>query len=115
MIPVASLSLELHPPLFPPESLNLYLAGGVPSRGRLRYLSKLVAILVELFLGEVLLVLTILDVNGEALGGQEPEPLQGLRVQTYLGEGVLPVGETQVHDHQTEIVCESVRYEKPRA
>ena len=113
MIPIASLGLELHPPLLPPESLNLYLAGGVPSRGRLWYLSKLVAILVELFLGKVLLVLTILDVNGETFRGQEPEPLQGLRVQAYLGEGVLPVGETQVHDHQAEIVCESVRYEKP--
>lgn len=113
MIPVASLSLELHPSLLPPEPLNLYLAGCVPSRCRLRYLAQLIAILIELFLSEVLLVLTILDINSEAFWGQEPEPLQGLGVQTYLGEGVLPVRETQVHDHQTEIVCESVRYEKP--
>lgn len=79
----------------------------------MRYLAQLVSILVELLLREVLLVLAVLDVDGQTLRGQEPEPLQGLRVQTHLGEGVLPVGETQVHDHQTEVVCEGVRYEKP--
>ena len=31
VIPVAALSLELHPPLLPPEPLDLYLSGRVPS------------------------------------------------------------------------------------
>ena len=104
---------ELHPSLLPPESLDLDLAGRVASRCGLWHLADL--ILVELFLGEVLLVLPVLDVDGEALGGQEPEPLQRLRVEADLREGVLPVRQAQVHDHQPEVVREGVRDEEPRA
>lgn len=61
------------------------------------------------------MVFAVLNVDCEPLWGQEAEPLQGLRVQPNLGEGILPVGQTQVHDHQTEVVGESVRDEEPRA
>ena len=113
VIAVAAFSLELHPSLLPPESFDLDLAGGVASGRGLRHLANL--ILVKFFLGEILLVLPVFNINGESLGGQEPEPLQRLRVKPDLGEGVLPVGEAQVHDHQPEVVREGVRDEEPRA
>ena len=113
MIAVAAFGLELHPSLLPPESFDLDLSGRVAGGCGLRHLADL--ILVELFLGEVLLVLPVLDVDGQSLRRQEPEPLQRLRVQAHLGEGVLPVRQPQVHDHQPEVVREGVRYEEPRA
>ena len=68
MIPIAPLSFKLHPSLLSPEAFNLDLARGVSSRCRLRHLAKLVAILIELFLRQVLLVLAILNIDGQALG-----------------------------------------------
>lgn len=44
-----------------------------------------------LFLDEVLLRASILDVDLETLRTQETEPLQGLGVETNLRESVLPV------------------------
>lgn len=64
---------------------------------------------------EVLQVLPIFDVNSESLGYQESEPLKSLRVETNLGKRVLPVGNAEVHNHQSEIVGEGVGDEEPLA
>ena len=113
LVAVSSLGLQLHSPLLPPESLDLDLAGISGTVGCLRDLSRIC--LVKLLLREVLLIFTVLYIDGQTLWGQESEPLKGLRVQTHLGKGILPVGQPQVHDHQTEIVCESIRYKEPGA
>jgi hypothetical protein len=59
------------------------------------------------------LVFAVLDVDRESLGRQESEPLKGLRVQAYLGESVLPMRQPQMHNHQSEVIREGVRYEEP--
>ena len=38
-----------------------------------------------------------------------------LRVQADLGEGVVPVRQAKVHDHQAEVVSEGIGYEEPLA
>lgn len=62
-----------------------------------------------------LLVAAVLNVDGETLGRQETEPLQSLLIKAGVREGVLPMGNAQVHDHETEIVREGVRKEEPSA
>ena len=64
---------------------------------------------------EVLQVLPIFDVDRQSLGYQESEPLKSLRVETNLGERILPVGDAKVHNHQSEIVGERVGDEEPLA
>lgn len=59
-------------------------------------------------LSELLLRTSVLYVDCETLRDQEAEPVKRLRVETCLGECVLPVRDTQVHDHEPEVVREGV-------
>lgn len=61
------------------------------------------------------LVSSVLDVDSETLGRQETEPLEGLLVEARIGEHILPQRDSQVHDHQAEVVSESVGDEVPTA
>jgi hypothetical protein len=58
---------------------------------------------------EVLLILSIFDVNSKSLRDEEPEPLQSLGIRACFRESVLPVGDSQVHNHQAEVISEAVR------
>ena len=71
--------------------------------------------LAALSASKILLAPPILNIDRQALGGQKAEPLERLWVQADLGERVVPVGQTKVHDHQAEVVSESIRDEKPLA
>ena len=71
--------------------------------------------LAALSASEILLTPPILYIDCQALGGQKAEPLERLWVQADLGERVVPVGQTQVHDHQAEVVGERVGNEEPLA
>lgn len=62
-----------------------------------------------------LLVPSVLDIDSEPLGWQKAEPLQGLLVETRVGERILPQGYAQMHDHKPEVVREAVSYEVPTA
>ena len=41
--------------------------------------------------------------------------MEGLWVEADLRKRIVPVRQTQVHDHQAEVVSESIRDEKPLA
>ena len=41
--------------------------------------------------------------------------MEGLWVEADLRKRIVPVWQTQVHDHQAEVVSESIRDEKPLA
>ena len=64
---------------------------------------------------KLLLRATVFDIDGESLRRQEAEPLKGLRVKTDLSEGVVPIRNAEVHDHEAEVVCECVGDEEPLA
>ena len=53
---------------------------------------------------QVLLVPSVFDVDGKSFWDQESEPLKGLGIETGFGERVLPVWDSQVHDHKSEVV-----------
>lgn len=71
--------------------------------------------MVVLSLCDGFLVPSVFDVDGESFRGQKSEPLKCLLVQSCIGEGILPMRDAKVHNHQSEVVCESVRYEEPLA
>ena len=64
---------------------------------------------------KILLVLPVLDINCESFRDEEPKPLESLGIRTSLGKGILPVRDTQVHYHKTEVIREAVRQEEPVA
>ena len=98
------LRLELHPSSLPFKALNLYLVVL-----ELELVLVLIRSLLPISLPvQVLLVLSVLDVYRQSLWNEESEPVHGLRIETSFGESVLPVGDAQVHDHQAEVVCETV-------
>lgn len=67
------------------------------------------------FAVEVFQVLPVFDVDCKPFRYQESEPLESLWVEANLGESILPVWNTKVHDHQSEIISESIRDKKPLA
>ena len=57
----------------------------------------------------------VLHVDCESLGRQESEPLQGLRVKANFSEGIVPVGQAEMHNHQPKVVRECVGDKVPLA
>ena len=51
-----------------------------------------------LLLGHHLEEFPVLDVNSETLRNEKAEPLKRLLIEASLGERILPVGNTQVHN-----------------
>jgi hypothetical protein len=58
---------------------------------------------------------TILNINSQSFWNQKAEPVEGLWIETSLGEGVLPVWNTKVHDHEPEVIREGITDIKPMA
>jgi len=59
--------------------------------------------------------LSELHINSQSLWRQESEPLESYGRKSSCCEGVLPMRETQMHNHQAEVVCKGVCYEIPVA
>ena len=57
----------------------------------------------------------VFNIYRQSLRDQKPKPLQSLRVEASFGESVLPVRDTQVHNHQSEVIGKGVCEEKPVA
>ena len=106
---IVSLGLQFHssPLSFKPLNLDLLV-----SNLKLIWLLILVPLVAVLPVHH-LLVSAVLHVDGEALGGQEAEPLERLWIKTYLSKRVLPAWDAQVHDHQPEVVGKAVGHVKP--
>jgi hypothetical protein len=64
---------------------------------------------------EVLQVLSVLNIDCKPFRYQESEPLKSLWIESNLGKSILPVWDTKVHDHQSEVISERVRDKKPLA
>jgi len=54
-----------------------------------------------------------LAVDAQPHGSVQVEPLLDLRTQSYVGESVLPLRETNMHQHKTEVVRERLCHEVP--
>lgn len=105
---IVTFCLELHSSSFSLQAFNFYLI--------ILKLELVVLFVVSILLAvQELFVLSVFDVDGQSFWRKESEPLHGLWVEAYLGEGVLPVWDTQVHDHQSEVVSERVGDEEPVA
>lgn len=64
---------------------------------------------------EVFQVLSVFDIDCKSFGYQESEPLKSLWVEANFGKSILPVWNTKVHDHQSEVIGERICDKKPLA
>lgn len=98
---VAALGFEAHASPLPLQALNFDL---IVSKLVLRVRLDVRC----LFLRHHFEELPVFNVDGEPLWDEEAEPLQRLLVEPTVGKGVLPVRDTEVHDHDAEVVREGV-------
>lgn len=63
--------------------------------------------------GKLFLWASVFNVDSQSLGGEESEPLEGLWIQTHLGKSIVPIWQTKMHNHQSEVVSKSVGDEEP--
>jgi len=109
---VISLSFKLHPSSLSLKSFNFNL---IILKFELILFVAAWA-LVSVFLSiQKLFILSVFDINGQSFRCEESEPLKSWWVKSYLCEGILPVWDAQVHNHQSEIVRKWICNEKPVA